>query len=79
VFSSFGAQRSAALVPDPSWECGYESDCLQGAFSEGRMQDGAFHQPLGTLDFRQVASIPSDPPQHLALQNKDTLQRIRTE
>jgi hypothetical protein len=57
----------------------YESDCLQGAFSEGRLQDGASHQPLGTLDFRQVTSIPSDPQQHLALQNKVTLQRIRTE
>jgi hypothetical protein len=57
----------------------YESDCLQGAYSEERMQDGASPQPLGTIDLRQGASIPSDPPQHLALQNKDRLQRIRTE
>jgi hypothetical protein len=57
----------------------YESECLQGAFSEERMQDGTSPQLLGTLDFRQVASIPSDPPQHLALQNKNRLQRILTE
>src|SRR5215218_233079 len=57
----------------------YESDCLQGAFSEERMQDGASPQPLGTLDLRQVASIPSDPPQHLTLHKEDRLQRIRTE
>ena len=32
-----------------------------------------------TVDLHKVASIPSDPPQHLALQNKDTFQRIQTE
>ena len=34
--------------------------------------------PLLTLELRQVASIPSDPPRHLALHNKHTSQRIRT-
>jgi hypothetical protein len=53
----------------------YESDCLQGTFSKERMQDGASPQPLGTLDLRQVASITSNRPQHLALLIKDTLQR----
>jgi hypothetical protein len=57
----------------------YESDSLQGAFSEERLQDGAYPQPLLTPERRQVASIPSDRPQHLGLQNKDTLQRIQTE
>jgi hypothetical protein len=42
------------------------------------MQDGANPPPLLTLDLRQVASIPSDPPRHLALHNKHTSQRIRT-
>ena len=50
----------------------------EGEFSEVRMQDGANPPPLLTLDLRQVASISSDPPRHLALHNKHASQRIRT-
>jgi hypothetical protein len=57
----------------------YSAECVEGEFSEVRIQDRAFPQPPVTLDLHRVASIPSDPPQHLALQNKDTSQRIQTE
>ena len=50
----------------------YSPECVEEEFSEVRIQDGAYPQPLLTLELRQVASIPLDQPQHLALQNKDT-------
>jgi len=41
----------------------------EGKFSEVRIHDSAYPQLPVTLDLRQVTSIPSDRPQHLALQN----------
>jgi hypothetical protein len=57
----------------------FSRQSLEGKFSEVRIQECAQLQPLLTLDLRQVASIPSDRPQHLALQDKDALQRIQAE
>jgi hypothetical protein len=48
-------------------------------FCEVRIQSRAYPLPLLTLDLHQVASIPSDQPQHLGVQNNDTSQRIQTE
>jgi hypothetical protein len=55
---------------------GLDKMCL---LMEVAIQDRAYPQPLVTLDLHNVASMPSDRPQHLALQNKDTSQRIQTE
>jgi hypothetical protein len=52
---------------------------VEGAFSEVGIQDRAYPQIPLTLDLHHVALIPSDRPQYLALQNKDTSQRIQTE
>jgi hypothetical protein len=57
----------------------YSPKCLEGECSEVGIQDRAYPQPPVTLDLHQVALIPSDRLQHLALQNKVTSQRIQTE
>jgi hypothetical protein len=64
--------------PGPSL-CPYSPECVEVEFSEVRIQKRAYPQPPVTLDLHHVALIPSDRPQHLALQNKDTSQRIQTE
>src|SRR5215212_5411259 len=51
---------------------------MEGDISEVRTQDAAYSQPLLTPDLRQGPPKPSDSPQHLVPQNKDTSQRIRT-
>jgi hypothetical protein len=63
-----------ATCPGP-----YSPECVEGEFSEVGIQDRAYPQSPVTLDLHHVALIPSDRPQHLALQNKDTYQRIQTE
>ena len=58
----------------------YSPECVEGAYSAVRTQDGVNPLSLLTLQLlRQVASIPSDQLLHLVLQNKDSSQRIQTE
>src|SRR5215211_7101 len=44
----------------------YAPNLVEVEFSEVRIQDSANPQRLLSLDLRQITSIPSDRPQHLA-------------
>jgi hypothetical protein len=57
----------------------YSPNLVEGEFSDVRIQDGAYPQSPVILALHHVALIPSDRPQHLALQDKVTSQRIQTE
>ena len=67
------ADENMKIAFDP-----YSPECVEGEFSEVRIQDRAYPQPPLTLELHHVALIPSDRPQYLVLQNEGTSQRIQT-